>query len=36
MITLAQITEKLEGLDDNELYNLWNDYQDEIRGEQQI
>lgn len=36
MKTLEQITEILENLSDSELKDLWNDYQGEIRGEQQI
>jgi hypothetical protein len=36
MKTLEQITETLESLNDNKLLNLWNDYQDEISGEQQV
>lgn len=36
MKTTEQITELLEDLSDNDLFNYWNDYQDEISGEQHV
>ncbi len=36
MKTLEQITEILESLNNSELFDLWNSYQAEISGDQQI